>query len=85
MFTMSPKPTEFESEAILLALKELLRERRIGYQAIADSMKISLPTVKRMLNKTNLPLDRLLAICLMAKIDAEEVLARAKKNARDIR
>ena len=76
---MTPGSTSYEAKALLAALKQLLKERRIGYQAIADSLEVSLPTVKRMLNKSNLPVDRLFAICRIAQIDPVDVFARAAK------
>ena len=72
--------SDTDAEFLLTALKEILRDRRIGYQAIADAMEVSLPTVKRMLNKPNLPLDRLYRICRIAKIDPIEVFALAEKQ-----
>ena len=66
---------------LLEALKVTLKERRLGYQAIADSLNVSLPTIKRMLNKTSIPLDRLLAICRLADVAPAEVFARAEKMA----
>ena len=64
---------------LLEALKAILKERRLGYQTIADSLEVSLPTIKRMLNKTSIPLDRLLAICRLADIPPAEVFALAEK------
>ena len=77
---MTPKSTDYEANALLAALKQLLRERRIGYQSIADSLEVSLPTVKRMLNKANLPIDRLFAICRIAQIDPVDVFSIAAKE-----
>lgn len=77
---MSLSVAESEAAILLQSLKAILKERKIGYQAISDSMDLSLPTVKRMLNKPNLPLDRLLAMCHFAGIDPSDVLAHAKRN-----
>ena len=77
---MTPKSSDYEANTLLSALKRLLRERRIGYQAIADSLEVSLPTVKRMLNKPTLPLDRLFAICRIAQIDPVDVFSMAAKE-----
>jgi len=77
---LRPHSTNFETEALLNALKQLLRERRIGYQAIADSLEVSLPTVKRMLNKPNLPLDRLFSICKIAEIEPVDIFSIAAKS-----
>lgn len=64
---------------LLDALKAILKERRVGYQTIADALNLSLPTVKRMLNKASIPLDRLMAICRLASIPVAEVFAKAEK------
>ena len=64
---------------LLEALKSILKERRLSYQAVAESLNVSLPTIKRMLNKTSIPLDRLLAICRLADIPPAEVFALAEK------
>ena len=52
-----------EPELLLAALKSMLKERRIGYAALAAELDVSLLTVKRTLNKAAVPLDRLLNIC----------------------
>jgi hypothetical protein len=79
---LSPNASQIESEAcqLLAALKELLRERRISYPMIAEAMDISLPTVKRMLNKPSLPLDRLMGVCRVAGIEPTEVFTRAERQ-----
>lgn len=46
---------------------------------LADQLDVSLPTVKRMLNKTSIPLDRMLAICQVAQIELGELIADAEK------
>lgn len=66
-----------EPELLLAALKLMLKERRIGYAALAAELNVSLLTVKRTLNKTAVPLDRLLNICRIAKIDFVELAERA--------
>lgn len=66
-----------EPEFLLAALKSMLKERRIGYAALAAELDVSLLTVKRTLNKATVPLDRLLDICRMAKIDFAELVERA--------
>ena len=65
-----------EPEFLLAALKSMLKERRIGYAALAAELDVSLLTVKRTLNKTAVPLDRLLDICRIAKIDFAELVQR---------
>ncbi|MGJ8725369.1 MAG: helix-turn-helix domain-containing protein [Roseibacillus sp.] len=65
---------------LIATLKDLLRQRQINYQRIADAMDLSLPSVKRMLNKTNLPLDRLLGICRLAGIEPADLFEAAQRN-----
>jgi DNA-binding Xre family transcriptional regulator len=66
-----------EPEFLLAALKSMLKERRIGYAVLAAELDVSLLTVKRTLNKASVPLDRLLDICRIAKIDFAELVERA--------
>lgn len=66
-----------EPEFLLAALKSMLKERRISYSVLAAELDVSLLTVKRTLNKGGVPLDRLLDICRIAKIDFGELVERA--------
>lgn len=66
-----------EPELLLAALKAMLKERRVAYADLADALEVSLLTVKRTLNKRAVPLDRLLEICRIAKIDFAELVERA--------
>ncbi|MGE3317029.1 MAG: helix-turn-helix domain-containing protein [Planctomycetaceae bacterium] len=66
-----------EPELLLAALKAMLKERHISYPLLAAELDISLLTVKRTLNKAGVPLDRLLDICRIAKIDFAELVERA--------
>ena len=72
-----------EPEFLLAALKSMLKERRIGYAALAAELDVSLLTVKRTLNKSAVPLDRLLDICRIAKIDFSELVERAAATESD--
>lgn len=66
--------------AILLdALKQMLKERQLSYSVIAMEIGVSLPTIKRLLNKPTIPLDRLIEICELADIDFAELVSRAEK------
>lgn len=67
-----------ETQPVLDALKELLRERGFSYSTIADRLGVSLPTVKRLLNKSSIPLDKLLEVCRLAEVSLETVLERAQ-------
>mgnify|MGYP000906055138 CR=1 FL=1 len=66
-----------EPEFLLAALKAMLKERRISYPLLAAELQVSLLTVKRTLNKPAVPLNRLLDICRIAKIDFAELVERA--------
>jgi len=69
-----------EPEFLLAALKSMLKERQIGYAVVAAGLGVSLLTVKRTLNKAAVPLDRLLEICRIAKIDFAELVERAAET-----
>ena len=66
-----------EADTLLAELKTMLRERGVVYAELADALGVSLLTVKRMLNKSSAPLDRLLEVCRVAGLDAAELFARA--------
>jgi|GEM_PF-1372821 len=68
-----------DANLLLTALKELLKPRGITYADLAEHMNVSLPTVKRLLNKSTIPLDRLLSICRIADIDPQELFERSQK------
>jgi len=55
--------TQHTPEALLDALKMMLRERKLSYSVIARAIDVSLPTIKRLLNKPTIPLSRLMEIC----------------------
>jgi predicted transcriptional regulator len=63
----------------LTAVKELLKQRRVTYGDLAEALQCSLPTIKRSLNKTTLPLDRLLEIAEVARIDVADICQRAEQ------
>ncbi len=75
---MSRFSTESDASAVVSTLKAILRDRKISYQELADELDVSLPTVKRMLNKPMIPLDRLMAICRIADVELGDVLSRAE-------
>ena len=61
----------------LSAVKELLKHRGITYGQLAEALGCSLPTIKRMLNKPALPLDRLLEIAEVSGIEFADICKRA--------
>lgn len=71
---------ETDAELLLQSLKQLLRERGITYPQLAKQLRVSLPTIKRMLNKPSLPLDRLLEICRFTGIELQDLIERAQTD-----
>ncbi|MDQ8202262.1 helix-turn-helix transcriptional regulator [Pelagicoccus sp. SDUM812003] len=67
-----------EAGRLLSALKGLFKERGLGYSELAERLEVSLPTMKRLLNKSNLPLDRMLELCRIAGVELSEVISRAE-------
>jgi transcriptional regulator with XRE-family HTH domain len=56
------------------ALKKLLKAKGIIYQDLAERMNLSLPTVKRILSKGDMTLNRLEEICQASEIAVTDVL-----------
>lgn len=71
--------SELTAACYLNATKELLKQRGVTYGDLAAALRCSLPTVKRSLNKTALPLDRLLEIAEVANLDFGEIHRRAEQ------
>ncbi len=69
--------TMHDPELLLASLKSMLKERQLSYATLAIELGTSLLTVKRSLNKSAVPLDRLLEICRIAQIDFAELAQRA--------
>lgn len=71
--------SEQTAACYLTALKELLKRRGVTYADLAEALRCSLPTIKRSLNKTSLPLERLLEIAEVANLDFAEIHKRAEQ------
>lgn len=69
--------SQLTATCYLTAVKELLKQRGITYGQLAEALECSLPTIKRLLNKPSLPLDRLLEIAEVANIEFSEISKRA--------
>ena len=67
-----------EPERLLEALKAILKERALSYSILAAELGVSLPTIKRLLNKTTIPLSRLLEICTIAEVTLGELVERSE-------
>jgi transcriptional regulator with XRE-family HTH domain len=66
-----------EAKLLLMALKDLLKARGITYAQLGERLGVSLPTVKRLLNKSTIPLDRLFSVCKIADIEPAELFEKA--------
>ena len=71
--------SELAASCYLSALKKLLKQRGITYGDLADALGCSLPTIKRSLNKTTLPLQRLLEIAEVANLRFQEICLHAEQ------
>jgi DNA-binding Xre family transcriptional regulator len=76
---LSPK-TKTETQAILKAAKALLRKQKHTYEDLARHLEISLPSVKRAMNSSHLPLSRVLEICEFLGFSLAELLAFTRKD-----
>jgi transcriptional regulator with XRE-family HTH domain len=65
--------TDFKSLKIKQVLKTLLKKRGLTYEAVAEQLECSVPTVKRFLGAEELTLSRLLEICEIVNIDFAEL------------
>jgi transcriptional regulator with XRE-family HTH domain len=66
-----------QTRAVLEIVKRALRERGLSYADVAMALGVSLPTVTRLLNKENIPLDALARICDVAGRPMADVFAEA--------
>lgn len=66
---------EFKSQKIKTVIKDLLKKKDITYEALAEQMECSVPTIKRILGPEELTLNRLLQLCEIVDIDLAELEA----------
>jgi len=67
--------------ALCLALiKEQVKTKAIGYQQLADSLGVSLLTIKRQLNGDDLSMSKLLALCDAAGVNFIEIIQRVESR-----
>ncbi|MEM7383451.1 MAG: XRE family transcriptional regulator [Verrucomicrobiota bacterium] len=74
--SVSPDPA-----SLLEALKAVLKDRGLTYPDLAGKLGVSLPTIKRLLNKPGIPLDRLMEICRLADVSLSDLFERATELA----
>lgn len=70
---------------LVAELKRTLREQGLTYAQIARSMKLSLPTIKRMFSKEDFTLARFERICELAGCSLTELAARARERSPPVR
>jgi transcriptional regulator with XRE-family HTH domain len=66
--------------AIIAEIKRTLKERDITYAEVARHMKLSLPSVKRLLSSGDLSLDRLDKICELLGMEATELMEQMRQR-----
>src|SRR5690242_14633687 len=67
--------------AIIAEIKRTLKERDITYAEVARHMKLSLPSVKRLLSTGDLSLDRLDQICELLGMEPTELIEQMRQRA----
>jgi transcriptional regulator with XRE-family HTH domain len=66
--------------AIIAEIKRTLKERDITYAQVARHMKLSLPSVKRLLSTGDLSLERLDQICELLGMEASELIEQMRQR-----
>ena len=66
--------TAAKSLAVLDAVKEIMRRRKLRYHHLAKALGISLPTAKRLMTSDDVPLSRLLSICDWLGLSLQDLL-----------
>lgn len=69
-----------EGERIKEAIKSILKSRGYRYADLADALKVSLPTIRRMLTKDDLSIDRLSAIASWLGMSFFELMEVSRHN-----
>lgn len=69
---------ELAADSVLCTLKRLLKQRNRSYGDVAKHLGVSLPTVKRMLNKASVPFDVLVRIAELLEISVFELMREAE-------
>lgn len=66
-----------EEKQIKTTIKKLMKKKGLDQKALAQRLHVSLPTVRRVLTKERLTIDRLAAICRILEIGLNELMAIA--------
>jgi len=72
------------AEKILYSIKSLLKNKKIKYAELAKAIDVSLPTVKRRLNSTNLSLKEMDQICQVLGVRVDDLLALSQKDSEEV-
>ncbi|WP_413576919.1 helix-turn-helix domain-containing protein [Bdellovibrio sp. HCB290] len=75
--------TEVEIQKIKTVLKNQLKKNKMTYEALAEELDVSVPTIKRWLGDAELGLSELLRICSVLNLNLAEIQAlvdQEKKN-----
>ena len=70
------------AERCLNTLKRALKEKGFTYKQLAEAMAVSENTVKRMLNNTNISLNRLLFVADYCAVDLGELMEVSQRSSR---
>jgi transcriptional regulator with XRE-family HTH domain len=71
---------QLETERLVATLKQLMKKQGYRYQDLAAALKLSLPTVKRVLSGADISLERLLAICGWLGISLSDLVEMSKSS-----
>jgi hypothetical protein len=63
-----------EGKQIRNAIRSLMKKKRLHYVELAQTLKISVPTVKRMLTQADFPIERLIAIAAWLGVGFQDLI-----------
>jgi transcriptional regulator with XRE-family HTH domain len=78
-----PLKADREAKKILEAIKEVLKLKKITYGSLATTLGVSLPTIKRWLNSTNLSVGELSRICDALDLNWADLLSFTERHQGD--
>lgn len=70
--------TDFKIQQIKAALKDLLKQKKMTYENVAEELECSVPTVKRILGDEELTLSRLLQFCEILDVNLTDLETMTK-------
>jgi DNA-binding Xre family transcriptional regulator/predicted transcriptional regulator len=74
-------PRSDQFSRILLSLKQILKTRKISYRELANQLKVSEPTIKRLFYSEDCPIGRLIEICELLNIPFSDLVQQSQTNA----